>query len=129
MWVNGQMQANGPQDYAVVNALQKQYKLTPLCAWGQPYTPPAEVPVAAGVDTKTPPLVQVQKMDAGAFFGRLARLMKDNPPAPADAPMVEKLKTLGIEPGKDFDIAQDRSGHRQGLAARDGRVRACCRKA
>ena len=86
VWVNGQMQANGPQDYDVVNALQKQYKLTPLRAWGQPYTPPAEVPVAAGVDTKTPPAEQVQKMDAGAFFGRLARLMKDNPPAPADAP-------------------------------------------
>ena len=106
VWVNGQMQANGPKDYDVVNALQKQYKLTPLSAWGQPYMPPAEVPVAAGVDTKTPPTAQVQKMDAGAFFGRLARLMKDNPPAPADAPMVEKLKTLGIEPGKDFDIAK-----------------------
>ncbi|MCJ7797643.1 MAG: DUF1214 domain-containing protein, partial [Thermoleophilia bacterium] len=62
--------------------------------------------VVPGVDTKTPPAGQVQRMDAGAFFGRLARLMKDNPPAPADAPMLEKLKVLGIEPGKDFDIAQ-----------------------
>ena len=106
VWVNGQMQANGPQDYDVVNALQKQYKLTPLSAWGQPYTPPADVPVPAGIDTKTPPAEQVAKMDAGAFFGRVARLMKDNPPAPVDAPMVEKLKTLGIEPGKDFDIAK-----------------------
>ena len=43
-------------------------------------------------------------MEAGAYFGRVARLMKDNPPAPADAPMVEKLKTLGIEPGKAFAI-------------------------
>jgi hypothetical protein len=106
VWVNGQMQANGPQDYAVVNARQKQYKLTPLSAWGLPYAPTAEVPVAAGVDTKTPPLDQVRKMDAGAYFGRFARLMKDNPPAPADGPMVEKLKKLGIEPGKDFDIGK-----------------------
>ena len=106
VWVNGQMQADGPKDYAAVNALQKQYKLTPLSAWGQPYAPPAEVAVAPGVDTKTPPLAQVQKMDAGAFFGRLARLMKDNPPAPADAPMVEKLKAVGLEPGKDFDITK-----------------------
>lgn len=104
VWVNGQMQANGAQDYEVVNALQKQYKLTPLSAWGRPYAPPAEAPMAEGVDAKTPPLDQVQKMDAGAYFGRLARLMKDNPPAPADAPMVAKLKTLGIAPGKDFDI-------------------------
>ena len=106
VWVNGQMQANGPQDYAVVNALQKQYKLTPLSAWGLPYTPPAEVPVPAGVDAKTSPLEQVQKMDAATYFGRLARLMKDNPPAAADGPMVEKLKKLGFEPGKDFDIHQ-----------------------
>ncbi len=53
VWVNGQMQADGPQDYAAVNALQKQYKLTPLSVWGRQYIPPAEVPVAAGVDTKT----------------------------------------------------------------------------
>ena len=59
VWVNGQMQANGPADYVAVNALQKQYKLTPLSAWGRPYTAPAEVPVAAGVDAKTPPLERV----------------------------------------------------------------------
>jgi hypothetical protein len=104
VWVNGQMQANGPQDYEAVNALEKQYKLTPLSAWGQPWIPPAEVPVPAGTET-TPPLERVQKMDAGAFFGRFAQLMKDNPPAPADAPMLETLKAIGIEAGKDFDIA------------------------
>ena len=86
VWVNGQMQTDGPKDYAVVNALQKQYRLTPLRAWGSRYDPPARVEVATRIDTKTPPLGQVQKMDAGAYFGRLARLMQDNPPAPADAP-------------------------------------------
>jgi hypothetical protein len=104
VWVNGQMQANGAPDYDVVNALQKQYKLTPLSAWGQPYSPPAEVPVAQGADVKTPPTEQIRKMDAGTFFARVARLMKDNPPAPSDGPIVEKLRTLGIEPGQDFDI-------------------------
>ena len=112
-----------------MNALQKQYKLTPLSAWGQPYSPPAEVPVAQGADVKTPPTEQIRKMDAGAFFGRVARLMKDNPPAPADGPMVEKLKTLGIVPGKDFDINDDRPVHREGArSARWGRSR-CWRRA
>src|SRR5271167_285667 len=68
VWVNGQMQADGPRDYNVVNALQDQYKLTPLSAWGKPYTPPAEIAVNVGVDTKTPPLMQVQKMDANTYF-------------------------------------------------------------
>jgi hypothetical protein len=106
VWVNGQMLANGPADYDVVNALQKQYKLTPLSAWGQPYTPPVVVPVAERVDAGTPPAAKVQKMDAATYFGRLARLMKDNPPALADAPMVEKLKVIGIVPGQDFDLAK-----------------------
>ena len=35
----GQTQANGPSDFAAVNAIQAQYKLTPLSAWGKPYTP------------------------------------------------------------------------------------------
>jgi hypothetical protein len=115
VWVNGQMQADGPKDYDVVNALQKQYKLTPLSAWGKPYMPPAQVPAATGVDVETPPLTQAQRMDATAFFGRLARLMKDNPPAAADTAMVEKLKKLGIEPGKDFDISKLDSGTARGL--------------
>jgi hypothetical protein len=105
VWVNGQMQSNGPRDYEVVNALQKQYKLTPLSAWGQNYASPTEVPVDPSIDT-TPPLEQIKQMDANAFFGRLARLMQDNPPFPEDAPIVEKLKVLGIEPGKDFDISK-----------------------
>lgn len=104
VWVNAQMQADGSKDYEAVNALQKQYRLTPLSRWGRPFTPPAEVPVDPAVDTKTPPLEQVRRMDAAAFFGRFARLMKDNPPAPADGPMVNKLKKLGIGPGEDFDF-------------------------
>lgn len=87
-----------------MSALQKQYTLTPLSAWGEPWSQPAEVAVPSGADT-TPPLERVQKLDAGAFYGRLARLMKDNPPAPADGKMLRTLKAVGIEPGKDFDIA------------------------
>jgi hypothetical protein len=105
VWVNGQMQANGPADYDAVNALQKQYRLTPLNAWGQAWEPPAEVPVPAGTDATTPPMERLKKMNASAYFGRIARLMKDNPPSPADGPVLEKLKAIGIVPGKDFDIS------------------------
>src|SRR5262245_20332602 len=37
----------------------------------------------------------------------MARLMcKDAPPAPADAQMLERMKTIGIEPCKRFDAAK-----------------------
>jgi hypothetical protein len=114
-WVLGQTQANGPGDFAAVYAIQAGYKLTPLSAWGKPYTPPTDVPVDGKVDTKTTPVDQVARMDAGTFFNRLATLMKDNPPAPEDGPALEKLKRLGIEPGKEFDINKAAPGIKAGL--------------
>jgi len=102
-WIIGRTQCNGKADYAAVNAIQRQYTLTPLSSFGKPYTPPGSGPADPSVDVKTPPVTQVAKMDAAAFFARLALLMKDNPPAPADAPMVKKLAGLGIVPGKPFD--------------------------
>jgi hypothetical protein len=71
-WVLGQTQANGPEDFAAVNAIQANYKLTPLSAWGKPYAPPAQVPVDNAVDTTKTPVDQVGAMDAGTFFNRLA---------------------------------------------------------
>ena len=105
-WLLGQTQVNGPDDFAAVNALQAEYKLTPLSAWGKPYTPPDNVPVDQKVDLKVTPPDQVARMDAGTFFNRLALAMKDNPPYAEDKPAIEKLKKLGIEPGKPFDIAK-----------------------
>ena len=105
-WILGQTPANGPDDFAAVNAIQAQYKLTPLSAWGKPYNPPSNVPVDSKVDVKTIPPDQVARMDAGTFFNRLALAMKDNPPNGADGAALEKLKKLGIEPGKPFDITK-----------------------
>ena len=42
MVILGRTYADGTeQDYKAVNALQAQYKITPLSAWGKPYTPVA----------------------------------------------------------------------------------------
>ena len=45
-------------------------------------------------------------MDAGTYFSALARLMQDNPPARANAPVVARMARLGIVPGKSFDIGK-----------------------
>jgi hypothetical protein len=55
-------------------------------------------------------------MDAGTFFNRLAMAMQDNPPYAEDKSALEKLKKLGIEPGKPFDIDKIDPGIARGLA-------------
>jgi hypothetical protein len=41
--------------------------------------------------------------------------MKDNPPTADDTPMLEKLESLGIVPGEDFDISKVDGNIRRGL--------------
>lgn len=102
-WVLVQIAAAGPQEFPEIHALQDKLQLTPLSAWGKPYTPPANVPVDPDVDLTATPYDAVQLMTGEMFFKRLATLLKDNPPYAADTPMLAKLKKLGIEPGKEFD--------------------------
>lgn len=105
VWIIGRTQTNGPSDYAAVNALKAQYKLTPLSEWGKPYVPPV-VKVDPNVNPKVPPVEQVDALSAGEFYARLATLMASNPPAAADRPALARLKALGIEAGKPFELAK-----------------------
>lgn len=106
VWILGRTYCTGtPEDYKACHALMDKYQLVPLSAHGKPYTPP-EGKVDPTIDTKTPVRDQVHKMDAVSYFTLLAKLMKDNPPAKADAPMVAKLAKIGLVPGKDFDASK-----------------------
>jgi hypothetical protein len=85
-----------------VHAIQNQYKLVPLSAYGKPYTlPPGKVDPS--IDMKTPPREQVERMDTNSFFTLLAELMKQNPPYAEDAPILARLARIGLVPGRDFD--------------------------
>jgi hypothetical protein len=104
VWILGRIYCTGtPEDYDAVHKLQDDISLVPLSAYGQSYTPPPGV-VDPNIDMKTPVRSQVNALSAQDYFSLLAKLLKDNPPAEADAPMVEKLARLGIVPGQDFDI-------------------------
>ena len=106
VWLLGRIYCTGtPEDYAAVHALQDEFKLVPLSAYGKPYTPPPGV-VDPKIDMKTPVREQVNRMDAVEFFTLLAELMKTNPPAPADAPEVAKFAEIGLVPGQDFDASK-----------------------
>jgi hypothetical protein len=105
-WVLVQMSCASPAEYDEIHALQDQLTITPLSAWGKPYTPPDNVPINPNVDTTATPYDQVRLMTGEMFFKRLAQALKDNPPYSADTKVVERLKKIGIEPGKDFDMTK-----------------------
>jgi hypothetical protein len=116
VWILGRTYCTGtPADYKAVHAIQDQYKLVPMSAYGKAYTPPPGK-VDPSIDMKTPVREQVNRLDAAAYFKLLARLLKDNPPAKEDAPMIAKLAQLGIAPGQDFDIAKVDPAIARGLA-------------
>jgi hypothetical protein len=106
VWVLGRIYCTGtPEDYAAVHKLQNEISIVPLSAYGKAYTPPPGK-VDTTIDMKTPVREQVNSLDTAAYFKLLAELMKENPPAKADAPMLTKMARLGIVPGQPFELGK-----------------------
>jgi hypothetical protein len=106
VWLLGRIYCTGtPEDYAAVHKMQDAVSIVPLSAYGKPYTlPPGKVDPS--IDMKTPVRDQVNALSSADYFSLLATLMKDNPAAEADAPMLEKMARLGIVPGQPFDLGK-----------------------
>lgn len=108
MIIAGRIYANGSeQDYKVVNALQAQNKITPLSAWGKPYTPvAAPVNPNPGFSMTDAPQSVILAMGTEGYFNLLAKLLAaDAPPAPTDGPILARMAKIGIEPGKAFVLS------------------------
>ncbi|WP_223532707.1 DUF1254 domain-containing protein [Pseudomonas sp. GL-RE-20] len=105
VWILARTYSSGtPEDYKEVWALQDQYKLQPLSSWGKSYNPPAGK-IDSSLDMKRSVRDNVNALDAATYFQWMADLMKNNPPAPEDAPMVAKLAKIGVVPGQDFKLS------------------------
>ena len=102
VWIVGRIACTGPSDYEAVGRLQDQLKLTPLSAWGTNYVPPTNVPVDPNVNAKVSPLNQLLALDAANYISYVCRLMIENPPYEADAPLLAKMTKIGIKPGVDY---------------------------
>lgn len=115
VWIIGRTYCTGtPEDYKAVHSLQDKYSLIPLSSYGKPYTP-KKGKINPDIDMKTPTRDQVNRMDAGTYFKMMAALMKNNPPSKSDSFIVEKMAKIGLNPGKDFDIAKTHPSLRKGL--------------
>jgi hypothetical protein len=103
VWIIGRTKTDGAADYDAVHKIQAGLKITPLSAWGKDPRVP-EVKIDPSIDMKTPPKVQVDTMPAGKYFAYAADLLKVNGPHLTDEPILARMKRIGIEAGKGFDI-------------------------
>jgi hypothetical protein len=109
MVILGRTYANGTaEDYKAVNALQAQYKITPLSAWGKTYTPVAPpVDPNPGFSMTAKPQEAILAMGTEGYFALMAKLMAGAaPPATEDAPMLASMAKIGIVPGKPFEMGK-----------------------
>jgi hypothetical protein len=105
VWLIGRTKTDGPPDYDAVRKIQAGYKVTLLSEFGKP-PKPVEFKLDPSVDMKTPPKVQVDTMAGGKYFAYAAELLKLHPPHITDEPIIARMKKIGIEVGKSFDISK-----------------------
>jgi len=105
VWIIGRIKTDGPKDYDAVHKIQDGLKITPLSGWGKPPQAVAGK-VDPGVDMRTPPKVQVDRMAAGEYFAHAAEIMKLQPPHITDQPILARMARIGIERGQSFDLAK-----------------------
>ena len=109
MVILGRTYADGTDaDYKAANALQAQYKLTPLASWGKPFTPTAPpVDPNPGISMTDKPQAVIVAMGTDGYFNWLSKRMCDAAPAyAADAPALARFAKIGIEPCKPFELAK-----------------------
>jgi hypothetical protein len=103
VWIIGRTKTDGPTDYDAVHKIQAGYRITPLSQWGKEPVAP-EVKIDPSIDMKTPPKKQVDTMPAEQFFAYAAELLKLHPVHITDQPIIARLKRIGFEVGKSFDL-------------------------
>jgi hypothetical protein len=103
VWIIGRTKTDGPADYDAVHKIQAGYKITPLSQWGKEPVPP-EVKIDPSVDMKTPPKKQVDTLSADKYLALAAEILKYQPPHITDQPIIARLKRVGFEVGKSFDL-------------------------
>jgi hypothetical protein len=93
------------KDLDKVHALQAQYKVRPLSAYGKPFkfkAPPVDP--NPGFSMTEAPQKAIAALGTTGYFNLMTKLMGTAaPPAPEDAPMLARMAKIGIVPGKPFD--------------------------
>lgn len=104
IWILAKTYSKGtPENFNHIFNVQEEFNLTPLSAYNKHYSPKLSK-VVPTLDMETPVRDQVNHLSAEKYFSLLTELMKKNPPANEDKEIIKKMATLGMFPGKPFDI-------------------------
>ena len=117
--IAGLTQIDGDGGCADAHAVQNAYGLAPLLPEG-PVDEALERPGG-----RTPPIEQVERLDAPAFFSELADQMRDNPPRLEDRAIVDRMRRLGLL--VEGDIGWPRLSHHVQRAVAEGAARGLAR--
>ena len=105
VWVLNRTQLNGEGDIKAVNAIQNEFAMAPLSEWPKGAIP--ALPIKTDAQPPEKPPARVEAMEAPEYFGKLALLLRDNLPPPADAGALSRFATIGLVPGRTFDPSPD----------------------
>ena len=104
VWVLGEIRTNGPSDYQAVRQIEEGMAIYPVSQIGRRIPRPVSVAFDPSVDRTAPARERVGAMSAKQYFAYGAQLLKTNPPRETDWSILARLKQMGIEQGKDFDV-------------------------
>ncbi|MGI6694668.1 MAG: DUF1254 domain-containing protein [Christensenellales bacterium] len=95
---------SGEEDLPNVRAIQGKMKLLPLSAYvnGGEYSPEKG---SYAKENDYVPIEKVLSLGPKAFFDKANELMKTNPPAAADAKVVERFASINVGAGLNFDLS------------------------
>ncbi|MGW0172424.1 DUF1254 domain-containing protein [Rhodococcus sp. NPDC003322] len=93
-WMIGRTLVESESDLPAAQDSQKRYAMR--VAGPAPATAPPSLPPT---DCGNNPAPQAMAGSGAAFFDELAAILAANPPPAADAPLLEGISTLGVEPG------------------------------
>lgn len=104
-WLVGRVAVKNDKDGVLeVENFQEKLVAKPLAERNNPnYVAPEGT---VNPDYNYVPSEKVDGLDIVRYFNEMMALMVDNPPTKADAPLMEKLKSVGIVPGGTFDMSE-----------------------
>jgi DNA sulfur modification protein DndE len=104
-WLVGRVAVKNDEDGVLeVANFQEKLIVKPLAERNNPnYVAPQG---SVNPDYNFVPSEKVDGLDIVSYFNEMMALMVDNPPTKADAPLMEKLKSVGIVQGGTFDISK-----------------------